>query len=144
MDTSVYPASALIRARDLHAAGYTVEEIRSHIETETGRRPSWPTVHTWVRPKKGTQRLAVKNRRRASTSGGRFPRPQVVSREFKAERLRGLRAAGLSPRAIANAMAYDFGDTLTIAQVEHTVRVGRYPRRTAPRATGQLASQPVT
>lgn len=103
----------LVRARELHAAGWSLSEIRRRLELEgVTPPPAENTIWTWTRPKAAARLAEARNRRiRLARLGARtFAWPGVRGPEWRLEYMRRLRAAGLSYRAIAGVMALHFPD----------------------------------
>lgn len=134
----VYPAGAMQLARKLHAAApdaWTYRELARAVEREYGTRPSPNTICRWVNPRAAARNNHSSNRararKRAENNGGRLlssRHKDGLTPEFKLARICGLRAAGLSHRAIAAVMRFDLGEPITSHHVEYAMQTGRYPR----------------
>lgn len=109
----VYPAKAVMRARELHGAGWSISKITVLLEREFGRRPGRPTVRSWV-----DQEWAEHARRRRLADPDKrlrwTPSPRTnASPQWKLARMRELRERGLSYLAIAAVAEVWWGEATT-------------------------------
>lgn len=109
---NTYPAKMRVRARELHAAGWTQPQIIALLEREFGRAPHARTLLLWVNDDAYTaHRHNARNWKIASrlpASNGRFPGRQ--GREWQEHRARLLRDHGMTVVNVARVMAFDFPD----------------------------------
>ena len=104
------PLTAPVRARalELHEAGWGPTQIEKILAAEFPDRacPSRGTIWRWANP--DAYRGQVERRRALSAANYSGGWPGVCSPEWKIQRMRVLRAAGLSYSAIAAVMHVDF------------------------------------
>jgi len=136
---SAYPASTVREARELAAAGWKpMEIVRILARRGVDPLPSAGAVKWWLR---GTLDIEAqmeaqrrhKARRSAERSGGRMLGGRPRTPEFKLARARALRAEGLSLRAVATVMSFDF-EPVSERQVRHALEAGRWPDATGENA----------
>lgn len=121
-----YPANVVEFARRLYEQkGYTITRIRTALQ-RYGYNPSHTTVLCWVDPEYKASRYAHRNTNR------NLGRPRKHAWRHRLERMRKLRAAGLSQQDIARVMELDFGLSLTRHQVDAFLR-GKVSERTIRR-----------
>lgn len=135
MSTRVPPApgrerrhttATVAEARRMFDGGWTIYEIARIL---SGRRAKIDptTVGHWVDPDYSQRRLREQrermNRLTAQRTGGRISAKPPRSAHFRFERMKSLRALGLSHRAISTVMTFDFPDTpLSEDQVRYALR----------------------
>ena len=127
-----YPASAVIRARELRDAGWSLRQITRLMRREFGVPVPQSTVACWVDDEQARkQRLRSYNAHRRRWNAkvtGRLGSPHLTL-DFKLIRLRALHEHGLSPGSIARVMSFDFPDEpLTEHQVRYSLATGSVPR----------------
>lgn len=123
-----YPASVMLRAKDLREGGWSLRGIQQLLKEETGFAPTDHTILYWTDPDFRRRDLARRRRRRSPrTVPGRLGSP-LASEDQKLERMQALRQHNLSFRSIAEVMALDFGDQISEEQVRYALTNGRYPR----------------
>ena len=97
--TKPYNSAAIVRARELRDAEWSIEKIRGLLEKEFGRKPSAQTVRCWI-----DEREAEK-RRRLIRSGHRRRRGgdqkhKHLSEDWKIEQMTALLERSFSPHQI--------------------------------------------
>jgi len=113
-----YPVSAMVRARELHEAGWSYRRIAELVHAETGHKPAATTVALWCYPegKLRSRREAQNHKNAVTRSANRTPRQQF-SPEWKLARMSELRDRGLSFEAIGQVTGVWWGEPLSEAQV---------------------------
>lgn len=109
-------------ARDLHASGMNPDRIVRALRDDYGVEVSRSTVSYWVRPWTYEQQL------RSQREARQRNRTPIL------DRMRALRAAGVTYASIGRVVGVDFGVRLDEAQVRYYMRVGREPRLPKKRA----------
>lgn len=108
---SVHSSALIAEARQMHDAGWSCYRI-AKIFRRRGVSISDTTVATWVDPVRAEYRRRLhrqsKARANAAKSGGRLGAGPPRSPQFRAERMRSLRALGMSHSAISKVMTFDF------------------------------------
>jgi hypothetical protein len=114
-----YPVAAIVRARELHTAGWKPGEIRRLIEREFGRRPAWRTVQGWV-DEDAAERMRGGTRKAQRARLGRLGRRpfRAISEELQIERMQALYDRGLSLKAIGQVAAVWWGEELSAERVK--------------------------
>jgi hypothetical protein len=117
-----YSTRAMLRARQLKAAGWTISQITRLIEQEFGTLPSRSTLDRWLYPARAEQHTTRMVRRRAEARAAdsqiRWPGKQP-STARKIARIRMLLELGLSDAQVAKLMNQDFGDDWTRATIRN-------------------------
>lgn len=121
---------AVATAQRMRDGGWTAAQIRDYL-AQRGHDVTIGTVRRWADPEQARKHRedsrARSHRLRAAARGGRMGR-EGQSAEFRDQRLRALRDAGLSMNAIAKVMTLDFPDTpLTERQVRTALTSDRPP-----------------
>lgn len=107
----VYSAQMVAKAKEHHAAGWKHWEIGRLLTAEYGFAPVNETIRGWVDPK-----FAAKRKKATASAKRRFSarkpvRPlRTLTFEWKIERAKELREAGLSIRALTVVAAVLWGD----------------------------------
>lgn len=104
-------------ARDLHSRGMNPERIVRVLREEYSVDVARSTVSYWVRPWTYEQQL------RSQREIRRRNRTPIL------DRMRVLRAAGVTYASIGRVIGVDFGVPLDESQVRYYLRHGREPRR---------------
>ena len=121
-----YPSSAVVRAIELRAAGWSFRRIASLIERETGYRPAATTVQLWCSPHAYQERLRNTRRRCDARRKALQHKPLVrTTAEWRLERMRELRDRGLSFAAIGQVAAVWWGEELSEIRVAKRLKNGR-------------------
>lgn len=103
-------AATKVRAQQLRKAGWQLTEICRILEFEGYTPvPHFSTVSRWFVERDG-ESSSVDRRRAARVKHGKFTWPGNAGPEWRHERMRRLRHAGLSYHAIAIVMTHDFPD----------------------------------
>jgi hypothetical protein len=109
-----HSTAVVARARDLAAAGWNATDIARRIPKEfPGIAPAATTVRRWIDPD-----YAERQRVREQVGG---PKMRRWGWRRRLDRVRALRDAGLTHRAVAAVMGLDFGLDLSEQQVESLV-----------------------
>lgn len=124
-------AALMADAKRMYAAGwkpYTIWQLYRR----RGHAVSANTVKEWCRPELAAKRREAQRRRKnakaAELTDGRMP-TAWLSPEWRLARMRALDRAGLSARAIARVMSFDFPDSpLTEHQVRNALANDVVPR----------------
>ncbi len=122
---SIHPAKVREFCRRLYQDyERTPSEIRKQL-ADRGYEPlpGWATILCWADPEYNRSRLARARSRHAQRRGGELRRNTPKRGwHYRLERLEELRSIGISYRAIAALMSYDFDLELTAAQVEYLLK----------------------
>lgn len=124
-----HTVTTVMRARELHAAGWGNKDVRRLLEREMGVTVAQSTMSRWLVPEQmeaARKRWAKYNGQRAAKRSARLGHPHARP-EMKLTRMQALKDAGLSLADVARVMRLDFGDSFTRLQVERALRDGRYP-----------------
>lgn len=118
-----HPMPAVLRARDLHAAGWSSAEIARILVREglTATEPHRRTVDVWCKP-----RIARKHAEFAAA----FARAKAIN--VRLARIRVLAGANVSALGIAQVMTLDYGMRLTAADVRTILATDAIPDRCMP------------
>lgn len=151
-----YPANVREFARRLHHDnGWTVSRIIAAL-AKRGHHPAHNTVLAWVdedyaEARRRATRIAM--RRKNGGGPGRLTRRRQHPADMRLQRMRDLRSVGLSYRAIAALLSFDFEDVEISAEQVRAIFNGRlsqstarqlvYPKRTSPKEASQLLSKRV-
>ena len=113
-----YPASMMVRARELREAGWSLRDIARLVEKETGRRPGATTVALWCYPPdRQRARRGTLNTHSARERAKRYTPNQRFTPEWKLERMRELFLRGVSYKAIGIVAGIWWGEPLSASQV---------------------------
>jgi hypothetical protein len=108
-----YPANVVELARRLHERrGWSAHRIRKALMTR-GHSPAHNTVLAWIDPAYAAQRredTRLAMRRRNGGGDGASPRRRRHPADRRLQRIRDLRALGVSFRSIAAIVSHDFAD----------------------------------
>lgn len=111
----VYPASAVVRARELREAGWTYKRITELLMREVGSAPHHTTLSRWCDPDQGerhraTSRARQKLRRQMHGNGGRIGLGHHTP-AFQEDRCVALlTTAGMRATQVARALDFDYPD----------------------------------
>lgn len=119
--TNRYSMAAVMRARELHDAGWFYREIPVILERELGIRPAAKTVEAWcvVRSSRRAEKRLLSQRRWAREQRAKRTRPRTdLTPEVMLAWMRALRNEGLSYHGISTVALVMWGQTLSAAQVK--------------------------
>lgn len=127
-----HSTSTVVEARRLHEAGWSIYAVAKLLRRR-GISVDETTIAEWVDPKLAERRRDEQARRfralSARRSRGRLGAGPPRSGEFRLERMKSLRALGVSYSDIAKTMSFDFPDEpITEDKVRHALRTDTIPR----------------
>lgn len=135
-----HTTSMQARVLELHEAGWKPAGIERLLAKESPGvpTPTRQTVWRWTHPEEAEARVAKRRAAEAKYTGGW---PGICSPEWKQQRMRAMRSAGLSYNAIATIMRLDFprDAPMTEHQVRYLIRkrdtaCGQAPATDCPEA----------
>jgi hypothetical protein len=137
-----YPAKIMLRARELKLAGWKPGKIADIIQRETGMRPSPGSIRAWCEAggRTNEQRRHDRERHRAAYRRRNPRKHPRVSEDWKLERLRELRAAGLSHWAIGEVAGVWWGEPMSDERVARALGETQVRRRGAVAGRARAAA----
>jgi hypothetical protein len=111
-----YQAATLIRAQELHAAGWPIVKIADLLERELGARPCRDTILGWVDPAYAQRRDMRQQRYNTRRWAARWTFQlggERMSTEYRAAFARRLRDEGVPVESIARVCGVVFGGDWT-------------------------------
>lgn len=120
-----YTAATVQLARTLRNGGWTIPEIRDHVERDTGRRPTAGTIRRWVDAEFAQQRRESQrresHRRRAEHAVFTLPGDSPT---YRAAFMRRLDEEGVPDPSIAKVCTVVFGEQFTTYDVKVALQGG--------------------